>query len=280
MLEPQDAASDFLQAGWDYLEDHSDIADLMQDVGGNFGSKATATRKDDGSPSAGRRDLNGENAAAISFAKSAKGATTFGPRWRHWHGMRSDRGAHDSGRTLSTKELSQLRLDKARSMALDRLGFTEQDMMILDKSGPCALRIRFDERIRQVVDDESGRATDLARALGWTISTSNKAGHGAWSQRMHKTLKRARRRRASGEVGEVECAADRCSNTFLRLNKSHLYCQDSCRMAQSRILKRAGFVLCDREGCDGEFRKEHDAHRFCGNACRKAQKKIELAAAQ
>jgi hypothetical protein len=265
------------QAGWDYLDSRSDVQSVMEGNGAdNFGSKATHSRHSDDSPSSGRRSLNGERAAAIAFAKTTEGSSTYDPTsgGRGRHGMVSDRKLGDGNRTLLNSELATLQQGKVRAMALERLGFTEADMEVLDSSGANPLRVRFDDRVLQVVGDNKN-STDLARALGWPISrkTNSQGKVRTHCRRMYLTLKRARARRESGEVAVVECQGANCSETFTRYQEATAYCSPACLEAHCQSLRGEGLTVCARPGCPEGFTPHHEAHTYCSESCRRKSTK-------
>jgi hypothetical protein len=253
---------------FEYLDGRSDIAEVMEDAHTGYGSKATAGES--------RRSLSCQTAAHIAFARSESGVDTYNPQsgGGNRHGMVSDRKLGDGNRTLLNSELATLQQGKVRAMALERLGFTEADMEVLDSSGANPLRVRFDDRVLQVVGDNKN-STDLARALGWPISrkTNSQGKVRTHCRRMYLTLKRARARRESGEVAVVKCQGANCSETFTRYQEATAYCSPACLETHCQSLRDEGLTVCARPGCPEGFTPHHEAHTYCSESCRRKSTK-------
>jgi hypothetical protein len=161
---------------------------------GDTGGRTAAERRPTTSPDKdgeawgpSHKSLDVATLGVAQWAAQGGGSVYSAANW--WdHGMTTDLEAGDSDRTLTRKELGVLDQAAIRAVALAQMGFTEDDMFILDRAGMSAakqvLQARWEERLLQV-QEAGGRMSDLERALGWT----------ATSKRMRKALARARARR-------------------------------------------------------------------------------------
>lgn len=181
---------------------------------GNFGRRASTLNYRESDQHDGlqapveHRFLSSEKWEAVNFLRGG-GATIVHRTELHLHGARGY-APGEWQRLLSPTESEDLDRAAVRAQVLEELGFTEDELSLLDKSGrPSpeikALRARFDERLLQVVEANGGTdrpgkngsgTTHLATALGWPIDTA-RTGH---CSRLSRSLKRARAARASPEA--------------------------------------------------------------------------------
>jgi hypothetical protein len=135
------------------------------------------------------KSLDADTRSTVNYVAGG-GVTTADIGEMRYHGGVSHLRPEDGSRTLTRDEMEALDISETRAAALEMLGFTEDDMAILDGAGgmtPAKRELLDRWQARLLEMSESGaRMTDLARALGWTIQ---KAGI---SPRMRLSLKRAR----------------------------------------------------------------------------------------